>query len=333
MAVREGHILMAKPKTAKEPETPSLVVTFEGKPALEIRWLSDVVFDRVRERVEDWLSLAAEIERDDLNDLATACVKSGCTAAEIDQAIADYVTRLESCSLHAQSAAQGHEHIRSHIQNAFEDLLRLLVDEAYSYIACDLEAKCLFPQHRQLHRNENEISRSELEALCVSQLRARLNLWRGDRRGGKLRIVKGEQNMVAKLAKEYENLTTEKTFGDERDRALWEVVCQRYENDDPKWRERARLDKEDIPESVLDLVVQRRKFKLKRSHLALYHAASRAGINFNVSTHSRTGKPFLTPSPSTLLRRCLEGAATLHSKAKRSKKRKRTTAKRAALTV
>jgi hypothetical protein len=87
---------------------------------------------------------------------------------------------------------------------------------------------------------------------------------------------------VLKLEREAAELRNDRTYGDARNRTLWEIICYRYDNQDPKWRDRAKLDQEDVPEVVLDLVPLRKKFKLKASHLALYHACIRAGLTFEI---------------------------------------------------
>lgn len=111
----------------------------------------------------------------------------------------------------------------------------------------------------------------------------------------------------SKFAKEFTILRDEKRYGDDQDKTLWEIICYRYDNEDPKWRQRAELDQDGIPAAVLDLVPQRRLFELKPSHLALYHAADRVGIHFKIIVHDSNGKSFIKPSKSTLLRRYKDG--------------------------
>jgi hypothetical protein len=204
----------------------------------------------------------------------------------------------------SERARRCEEHLDSHLPEAMADLLATLL----------FESLCVADSERPDTTTIKEVLRIQRQLT-----QARLQM-RGP--GGSKGIVNSPEKIIT-LAKEYGSLQNDKTFGDRRDKALWEIICYRYDNRDPKWRQRAMVDADDIPKFVLDLVEKRRKFKLKPSHLALYHAASRAQIAFKFSSNSRTGKTFLKPSPSTLLRRCNEAATLENSRQKRKQKRTR----------
>jgi hypothetical protein len=308
---------MAKAKTAKEIPLESFVIEFQGQPAMEVKWLSDVVFAAIAEGVNWWVKEAEEIRQDRLQDAASI----GSEAAH------DYDLKLATCPLHTQSPQKALEHLRDTFPRAIHDLLQLLVEEAYWFIGTDFDHKCRLPDHRRLHTIEDKYVIGLLENMQRRSLEERLNLPLRERRGGnKGRLINTDQ--AFKLAKEAAKLRTDQSYGDDRNKTLWGIICYRYDNNDPKWRERAKLDHEDVPDVVLDLVPQRKKFKLKASHLALYHASVRAGITFAITTRAANKKPFIQPSPATLLRRCNEVSVRTQTH-----KRKRGSATRTELLV
>ena len=242
-----------KAKTAKttkeraptsDTEPDSFVVSYFNRPVLEVRWLSDLVFNHVGSVVNGWLDLADEIVRDDLNDLVTDCIAKGCIAEQVDEEINSYLAKLDSCPYHTQTPADARAFLRSELPQAISDLLHVLVHAAGDYVTIDPDEKCLFHNHRNLHLEEGRTSLKELDAMQRSQLRQRMQ---ARRQGGKVRIVKSDRQ-ITQLAREYENLQNSKSYGDTRDRSLWEAICARYEAGDPKWREHARVDDSDVPE-------------------------------------------------------------------------------------
>jgi hypothetical protein len=295
---------MAKPKVAEDKIAPErFVIDYKGKPALEVRWLSDVVFDEAAEHVEGWLTAAAEIEREGITEIENAATNSRCSPDEIEQAKVGYTRALATCPLYTQSPEAARKHVRRELPAAIHDLLHLLSEEAYYLTAADLNQKCQLPHHRRIHTVEDYYLFESLVGTHKRQLFARLGLEDCERRGGNKTPLIREPHTRLILAKEYANLQS-KNHGDNGDKTLWEIICHRYDNGDPNWRARATLDCNDVPAAVLDLVGQRSKFSLKTSHLALYHAATRAGISFTITTHPTNGSQFITPSPSTLFRGC-----------------------------
>jgi hypothetical protein len=307
---------LTKRKTA-EGDVNRFVVSFRGQPVLEVKWLTEAVFDSVRDQVECWLVEARAIERDELAELDSVEARNS------------YRSKLASCPLHSQTSDQAIDFLRTELPIALQNLIEVLAGAAYLTTAGDPAERCLLPGHRQIHLNEDRYALRELQIMVKEDLKQRI---RARGRGGKPRIIKAPEKILT-LTREYRQLQNTKTYGDTRDKTLWEIICHRYESGDTKWRERAKLDHKDVPDAVLDLVSQRRKLKLKQSHLALYHAASIAGIPFEIVANGRNGKPFTKPSPSTLLRRYIEGAAYMKTGRKRTQKRKRRPVIRAPMPV
>lgn len=279
------------------------VIFYKDKPAIECRWLSNVVFDDAAEYVNLWFQEALLIERDELSELIPEWKARGATDEQIKQGIAIYDGKVESCPLHSQAPDKAVEFVRSKMPEWTHFLLHYLVYMAYGATGADPKDQCLFAHHKQMHLDEDRLMVQELRSRLEKQLRTSFPV---RRRGSKSRTLKAPDQIVI-LATQYERLQTDKSFGDDKNRLLWEIICHRFDIGDLKWRDRARIDS-DVPDTVLNLVPERHKLHLKLSHLALYHAAALANIEFTISQNSR-GKRKITPSPSTLLRRCKDAAA------------------------
>jgi hypothetical protein len=157
---------LAKAQTAKELPLESLVITLQGQPALEVKWLSDVVFAAIAERVNWWIREADEIRRDSLQE-----------AASVDgEAAHEYDLKLATCPLYTQTLEIALDHLRDTLPRAIHDLLHLLIEEAYTFTSTDLDHKCQVPDHRKMHSREDKFAIGRLHHIQRQHLERRLDI-------------------------------------------------------------------------------------------------------------------------------------------------------------